>query len=279
MMERTVLAKSSYQSYEGKIVSAHMISAEEKYFRIVLEDAPALDYKPGQFVMIGLPGIGEAPISITSSPTQEGYFDLAIRKVGRLTSVLHRLEAGDKVTIRGPMGNGFPVKTLEGTDLLFVSGGIGIIPLRSLINYVMDNRRDFGKVTILLGCKTPKNFLFEDELNSWQQRADVNYACTVDRGDPDWKGNVGLITTLIPGASIDCASTNAVIVGPPVMYKFVVRELIKKGLCEDHIFMSLERHMKCGLGHCGHCQMGWAYCCKDGPVFSYAEIKNNIEAL
>ena len=115
--------------------------------------------------------------------------------------------------------------------------------------------------------------------DAWQRRADVNYACTVDRGDPDWKGNVGLITTLIPGADIDCARTNAVIVGPPIMYKFVVRELLKKGLCEDHIYMSLERHMKCGVGHCGHCQIGDVYCCKDGPVFTYGEIKNNIEAL
>lgn len=278
-MERTVLANSSYKSYEGKIVSAHMISAEEKYFRIVLDGGHALGYKPGQFVMIGIDGVGEAPISITSSPTQEGYFDLAIRKAGRLTSVIHTLEAGDHVTIRGPLGNGFPVKTLEGTDLLFVSGGISIIPLRSLINYVMDNRRDFGKVTILLGCKTPQNLLFKDELESWQKRADVNYACTVDRGDPDWKGNVGLITTLIPPTDIDCAKTNAVVVGPPIMYKYVVRELLKKGLCDDHIFMSLERHMKCGLGHCGHCQIGDVYCCKDGPVFTYGEIKNNIEAL
>lgn len=278
-MERTVLVKSDYTYNEGKIVSAHMISAEEKYFRIVLEGGRALDYKPGQFVMIGIPGIGEAPISITSSPTQEGYFDLAIRKAGRLTAVLHTLGEGDKVTIRGPLGNGFPVEALEGSDLLFVAGGIGIIPLRSLINYVMDNRRDFGKVTILLGCKTPGLLLFTDELAAWEKRADVNFACTVDRADPDWKGNVGLITTLIPPADIDCAGTNAVIVGPPVMYKFVVRELLKKGLCEDRIYMSLERHMKCGLGHCGHCQIGDVYCCKNGPVFTYGEIKNNIEAL
>jgi NAD(P)H-flavin reductase len=143
----------------------------------------------------------------------------------------------------------------------------------------MDNRRDFGKVTILLGCKTPDNFLFEDELDSWHQRADVTYACTVDRAAPDWKGNVGLITTLIPGADIDCARTSAVIVGPPVMYKYVIRELLKKDIPDDRIYLSLERHMKCGVGHCGHCQIGSLYCCKNGPVFSYDEIKNNIEAL
>jgi sulfite reductase subunit B len=264
---------------EGKIVSAHMISGEEKYFRIALAGGDTLDYAPGQFVMVEIPGVGEAPFSITSTPSQEGYFDLAIRKAGRFTAVMHTLGEGDTVGIRGPLGNGFPVKTLEGTDLLFVAGGIGIIPLRSLINYVMDNRRDFGKVTILLGCKTPEDFLFADELDSWSRRADVNYACTVDRGDPDWKGNVGLITTLIPGSDIDCGTTNAVIVGPPVMYKFVVRELLKRGICASRIYMSLERHMKCGVGHCGHCQIGDLYCCKDGPVFTYDEIKNNIEAL
>ena len=278
-MERTVLLKSSYRNVEGKILDAHMISGEEKYFRIALKDGEALDYEPGQFVMVEIPGVGEAPFSITSSPSQADYFDLAIRNVGRFTSVMHTLEAGDTVGIRGPMGNGFPVKALEGEDLLFVSGGIGIIPLRSLINYVMDNRRDFGKVTILLGCKTPDNFLFEDELDSWHKRADVTYACTVDRAAPDWKGNVGLITTLIPGADIDSGRTSAVVVGPPVMYKYVIRELLKKDIPDDRIYLSLERHMKCGVGHCGHCQIGSLYCCKNGPVFSYAEIKNNIEAL
>ena len=278
-MERAVLLKSSYLNFEGRILSTRMISREEKYYKIALNDGKILDYEPGQFVMVVIPGVGEAPLSITSSPSQVGYFELVVRKVGMFTSVMHTLEEGDFVGIRGPLGHGFPLKTLVGSDLLFIAGGLGIIPLRSLINYVMDNRRDFGKVSILLGCKAPDNLLFTDELESWQKRADVNFACTVDRADPDWKGNVGLITSLIPGTDIVSERTYAIAVGPPIMYKYVIQELLKKGVPENQIFVSFERHMKCGVGHCGHCQIGSIYCCKNGPVFLYSAIKNNIEAL
>ena len=177
------------------------------------------------------------------------------------------------IGIRGPLGIGFPVRMLEGNDMLFVAGGLGIIPLRSLINYVIYNRRDFGKVSILMGCKEPKSLLFNDELESWQSRLDVNFACTVDRAAPDWDGNVGLITSLIPGVSIDSDMTYAVVVGPPVMYKYVIAELIKKNVPESQIYVSFERHMKCGVGHCGHCQIGSLYCCKDGPVFDSNTLK------
>lgn len=277
-MEREVLLKSSYLNFRARVLATRMISREEKYFKIGLENGRILDYEPGQFVMVVIPGVGEAPLSITSSPSQVGYFELVVRKVGMFTSVMHNLEEGDFVGIRGPMGHGFPVKTLIGQDVIFVAGGLGIIPLRSVISYVMDNRREFGKINILLGCKTPENLLFENELEYWGSRSDVNFACTVDQADPEWKGNVGLITSLIPGTDIG-SGTYAVVVGPPVMYTYVIEELLKKGLPESRIYVSFERHMKCGVGHCGHCQMGSIYCCKEGPVFQYSAIKNNIEAL
>jgi sulfhydrogenase subunit gamma (sulfur reductase) len=278
-MERAVLLKSPYLNFEGKIIETRMLSKEEKYFKITLLDGRLLDFEPGQFVMVVIPGVGEAPISISSSPSQVGYFELVVRKVGMFTSVMHTLDEGDTIGIRGPLGHGISIPTLEGHDLLIVAGGIGIIPLRSLINYVMDNRRDFGRVNILMGCRSPENLLFTDELADWQKRADINFACTVDRGDPDWKGNVGVITTLIPGTDIRSDNTYAIVVGPPVMYKYVINELLKKDLPEDHIFVSFERHMKCGVGHCGHCQIGSIYCCKNGPVFLYSKIRDNIEAL
>ena len=277
-MEREVLLKSSYLNYEGKVLSTKMISREEKYFKIGLANGNILDYEPGQFVMVVIPGVGEAPLSITSSPSQVGYFELVVRKVGMFTSVMHSLEEGDFVGIRGPLGHGFPLMKLIGADIVFIAGGLGIIPLRSVINYVMDNRREFGKINILLWCKTSENFLFEDELEYWGGRSDVNFACTVDRAEPDWKGNVGLITSLIPGVDIN-SGTYAIAVGPPVMYKFVIAELLKKGMPESQIYVSFERHMKCGVGHCGHCQIGSIYCCKNGPVFQYSAMKNNIEAL
>ncbi len=278
-MKKTTLSESEYIIKEGKIVKIRKLTEYEKSFEIVLAGGESLDHEPGQFVMVSIPGVGDAPISVSSSPTKRRSFELVVRRVGKLTDALHKLEEGDSVGIRGPFGNGFPVQRLEGNDLLFVAGGLGIVPLRSLINFVIDNRRDFGRVNILLGCKTPKDMLFGDEVEGWSERLDVNFTCTVDKSDPDWKGNVGLITSLIPGVNLDSERTFAVVVGPPVMYKFVIKELLKKDIPENQIFLSLERHMKCGVGKCGHCQIGEYYCCQHGPVFSYDKIKDNVEAL
>ncbi len=280
-MKKAVLQESEYQIAKGRVLRTRQMTELEKFYEISLPEGRSLDHLPGQFVEVSLPGIGEAPISISSSPTKRRSFDLCIRNAGKVTGALHRLEAGDEVGIRGPFGNGFPIRILEGNDLVIVAGGLGIVPLRSLINYVMDNRRDFGKVTILLGCRTPKDMLFGDEIEQWNHRLDVNFDCTVDRTLPgsEWEGNVGLITTLIPGVTLDPNRTFAVICGPPVMYKFVIIKLLEKKIPERQIIMSLERHMKCGMGKCGHCQIHKYYCCQDGPVFSYDKIKNLEEAL
>jgi len=278
-MRKTDLKESEYIVKPAKILHTKKMTDLEKYFEIVLPRGESLDHEPGQSVMVSIPGVGEVPISVSSSPTRRSSFELVVRAVGKVTGAMHRLEAGDKIGIKGPFGKGFPIQILEGNDLLFVAGGLGIVPLRSLINFVIDNRRDFGKVTILVGCKTPKDMLFGDEVDHWQERLDVNFSCTVDKSDPDWKGNVGVITTLLPGVNLDAARTFAVVTGPPIMYKFVIRELLKKDIPEDQIFLSLERHMKCGVGKCGHCQIGNVYCCQDGPVFSYNQIKDNVDAL
>jgi sulfite reductase subunit B len=280
-MKKAVLEESEYIVKKGKILRTRQMTPMEKLFEIALPGSESLDHQPGQFVQASLFGVGEAPISISSSPTKRRSFELCVRKVGKLTTALHRLEAGDEIGIRGPFGHGFPIRILEGNDLLIVAGGLGIVPLRSLINYVMDNRRDFGKVTILLGCRTPDDILFGDEINQWNKRLDVNFNCTVDRADPDsdWKGNVGLITTLIPGVTLDANRTFAIVCGPPVMYKFVIVKLLEKNIPERQIIVSLERHMKCGMGKCGHCQIHQYYCCQDGPVFTYDKIKNLEEAI
>jgi len=278
-MKQEQLVESSYVVKQGKILRVKKVTELEKYFEIALPGKENLNHEPGQFVMVSIPGVGEAPISISSSPTKRNSFELVVRSAGTLTGEMHKLNAGDVLGIRGPFGTGFPAQILEGNDLMFVAGGLGIVPLRSLINFVIDNRRDFGKVTILLGCKSPKDMLFGDEVKHWQERLDVNFNCTVDKSDPDWKGNVGLITSLIPGIDLDADRTFAVVCGPPIMYKFVIQELLKKNIPERQIIISLERHMKCGVGKCGHCQIGEYYCCKDGPVFNYEQIKGKHEAL
>ena len=272
-METIAINHSGYEIKRGKIAEITELTELEKLYRIVLPDGEALDHDPGQFVEVSLFGVGEAPISICSSPTCRDSFELCVRKAGRFTEALHQLNAGDEVGIRGPFGVGFPVVPLEGNDILLIAGGLGIAPLRSLINYVIDNRRDFGKVDILLGCRDPESMLFGSELAYWDKRIDINFSCSIDRSAPDWEGNVGLITALIPGVTLDPLKTIAVACGPPVMYRFVVDELLKKGILEANIYLSLERHMKCGLGKCGHCQIHDVYCCQDGPVFNYRWVK------
>jgi sulfite reductase subunit B len=279
MLKKVTIQESEYNIKIGKVVQTRQLTPEEKYFEITLADGSSLNHDPGQFIQVSLFGVGEAPISLASSPTKRGTFDLCIRNVGKVTSAMHRIGVGDELGIRGPFGQGFPIRNLEGNDLIIVAGGLGIVPLRSLIHYVIDNRRDFGKVDILLGCKTPKYMLFGDEVKEWEKRLDINFACTVDKADPDWKGNVGLITNLIPGITLQPEHTYAVVVGPPIMYKFVIKELQAKDIADNRILVSLERHMKCGLGKCGHCQINKYYCCQDGPVFFYDQIKSLEEAF
>ena len=264
----------------AEIVRVEVLSDREKVFEFVFDDGKELGQMPGQFVELSLFGIGEAPISVTSSPTHKGSFELAVRATGSVTNALHTLGKGAKVGIRGPFGNGFPIETLKDKDILFVAGGIGLFPLRSLINYVLDMRKDFGEVTTLFGCRSPQERLFLDQLTVWTASQDMCFLETVDRVPDDaWKGNVGVITTLFPKINFEPKKTYAIVVGPPIMYRFVIAECLKKGLADDHIIMSLERRMKCGVGKCGHCQINGLYCCQEGPVFTYAQVRSLKEAV
>lgn len=256
------------------VASVADLTPTEKIFRIKMPQGKNLGHKPGQFVQVSLLGVGEAPISIASSPTRNGYFELGVRRAGTVTGAMHQLQPGDGIGIRGPFGTFFDVEDLDGKDLLLISGGCGLAPMRSLIQYCEDKRGEFGKVTILYGAKTPADVLFKDEVAAWQKMDIFDCRATVDEVPEgiSYDGTVGLITTLIPPLDIEPNNTMAVIVGPPVMYKFVIAELRKKGLTEDKMIVSLERYMKCGIGKCGHCAIEHLYCCLDGPVFRLNEI-------
>jgi sulfite reductase subunit B len=263
------------------IVKKAPMTAKEILFEIKLDDGSDINHKPGQFVEVSVFGIGEAPISVSSSPTKKGTFELCVRKVGSVTTKLHTLNVGDKVGVRGPFGNGFDAEFLKGKDLLFVAGGLGVAPLRSLFNYVMDKRKDYGRVILLYGCKEPRELLFGDELLALANKADVEFKPTVDWCPENevWNGNIGVITTLIPQVNFDPENIYAIVCGPPIMYKFVIADLKGRKVPDDHIIISLERRMKCGVGKCGHCQINQIYVCKDGPVFNYSKIKGVPEAL
>lgn len=276
---KEILPFSPYKTQPAQITLIKPYTDVEKLFRLKFKDGRELNHMPGQFAEFSVFGVGEAPISICSSPTDKEYFEITVRNVGSLTSALHNLKEGDLVGVRGPFGKGFPIDNFFGNDILIVAGGLGIVPLRGLIRYIMYHRKDFGEVQILLGCKSPKEMLFNDEIEQWGRHLDILFRCTVDKGDPDWKGNIGLITELIPGVTLNPMRTYAVVVGPPIMYKFVIKELIKKGIPDRQIIVSLERRMKCGLGKCGHCQINGIYVCQNGPVFRYKDIKNLEEAF
>jgi len=274
--------KDIYLPEPATLLDVRPMTELEKYFKVKFDTDRGADYMPGQFMEISLPGIGECPISISSSPTRhpDGTFEMVIRKAGSTTGALHRLEPGDKIGVRGPFGTHFPVdQAMRGKSVLFICGGIGLVPVRSAIHYVLDNRDEFDEVTVLFGTRSPRERLFTGELYELKTRGDVVFQETVDVADPSWGGNVGVITTLIPLVRSDPGNTVVVVCGPPMMYKFVLIELRKRQFANRNIYLSLERQMKCGVGKCGHCQINGKYACQDGAVFNYADIASVREAI
>jgi len=234
-------------------------------------------YKPGQFVEIGVFGFGEAPISITSSPFVKNCFELCIKNMGNVTNKLHQMKKNDNVYIRGPYGNGFPFDEVKNKDVLFVAGGIGLAPLRGLINEMLAHRNSFGKIQVLYGARTPEDMIFTDELKGWGEK--IKVLTIVDKGDFRWKGNVGVVGTLLTNIKDETKNTVAFVCGPQIMIKFVIKDLVKLGFKDEVIITTLERKMQCGIGKCGHCNIGGKYVCIDGPVFTYKQIKDLPEAL
>ena len=262
----------------GRIVEVREMTWREKYYRLALPEP--LGSRPGQFVMVSVPGVGEAPISISSGPRGDNVLEIVVRKAGSVTGVIHGLAVGDTMGIRGPFGTGFPIEKFHGKDMLFVCGGLGLAPLRSLILPVIGEPDRFGKVTILSGCRVPSEELYRDEIKGWARPGKVDVIRAVERTDNQpWDGDMGLVTAPIPRLDLDPERTIAALCGPPVMYKFVIMELDRRGLPHGQIYIDLERRMKCGVGKCGHCQINQYYCCYHGPVFNFGEVKHLPEAL
>ncbi|MEN8153133.1 MAG: FAD/NAD(P)-binding protein [Acidobacteriota bacterium] len=270
---------SIYLPEIATLVNKKEMTSVDSFFEFELKGR-SLGHLPGQFLEISIPGIGEAPISISSPPSDENKFEMVIRNVGSVTNAIHSLNKGENIGVRGPFGTSFPMNNLKGKNLLFVTGGIGLVPARSAILYALENRDDYKDITILFGCKDPSQRLFTDEIEEWKNRKDITFIETVDqKGDCDWDGNTGVITTLLPMVKMDPAETYAIVVGPPVMYKYVIMSLHDMDFSDKRIIVSLERRMKCGVGKCGHCQMDNIYVCQDGAVFYYDEIKHLKEAI
>lgn len=237
-------------------------------------------FKPGQFNMLYLPGYGESAISISSDPADTSRIGHTIRFTGNVTNNIARLRQGDVVGVRGPFGNHWPIEMHKGADLYLGTGGIGLPPLRPVLHHVMNNRKDYGRVVVLYGARTPNDLLFGSEYETWEQ-AGIETMITVDRADDTWKGTVGVVPILFYRLRMDPKKAVVLTCGPEIMIRFVVFEALARRVPNERIFVSLERNMKCGLGQCGHCQLGPYFVCKDGPVFSFDQIEPyyNVEEL
>lgn len=237
-------------------------------------DNAEFTFKPGQFNMLYHFGVGEVPVSISGDPSKRSSIIHTIRAVGTVTKAMRKLKKGDFLGVRGPYGTDWPVEKATGHDVVIVAGGIGLAPLRPSIYHILKNREKYGKVVILYGARTPADILYKKELEKWRARLDADVAVTVDRSSGAWRGNVGVVTTLIAKALIDPQRTKVMLCGPEIMMRFTAQEFLRRGISQDKIYMSMERNMKCAIGFCGHCQWGPTFICKDGPVFRYSEIKD-----
>ena len=243
------------------------------FFVTAPESGHLFDHMPGQCAMLGVPGIGEAMFSISSSPTNVGHKEFSIKKVGVLTKFLHNMSIGAKLTVRGPYGKPFPVNgSLKGQDLLFIAGGIGLAPLRSVIRFCFDNRQNYGSIDIVYGARSKADLVFLGELeNDWPKKPNTQVFTTIDKPESGWGGHVGFVPAYLNEIAPDTDKT-AIICGPPIMIKFALEALIKMGFKKEQVYTTLEMKMKCGIGKCGRCNLGPKYICKDGPVFRCDEL-------
>ncbi len=234
--------------------------------------------RSGQFIMCTVFGAGEFAVSLPFSPEQD-RLHISVRNAGRVTRALHDLAPGDKIGIRGPFGNGFPFADIKGKNIIYVAGGIGLIPLRSSIVHVLQHRKDFGRIILLYGSRSPKELMYRYMIDRWKATEGFETYFTIDRAEEGWNGEVGFVHTLIPKARVPVEDTVAFVCGPPIMFNAVIKELSSQGMKDEAIISTLERHMKCGIGKCQHCAIGRTLVCTDGPVYTYRQIKTLGEQI
>ena len=273
-----------FQPEPARIVRTYPLTDDVKFFQIRIADmekALSFQYQTGQFAMISVLGAGEAPFSISSTPSRPGLLEFCIRKAGTVTNALFQMKENDLIGLRGPYGSTFPIKKMKGKDIIIVMGGLGAAPLRSVLLYLLDNRDLFGRVMLLHGAKRPAEMLLREEFFSLKEREDLECYLTVDEDDTgEWPADIGLVTQLFKKlGTINPENTFSLVCGPPIMYKFVLEEILKLNIPKDQILMTLERRMKCGVGKCGHCAIDYIYTCLDGPVFTYWDVIHMRELI
>lgn len=234
----------------------------------------AIPFSTGQFVEVTVPGVGECPFTPSSDPDIHEKMEITIMSVGRVTSILHKMKSGEEIGIRGPYGKGYPLDDFKGKEIFIVGGGVGLAPLRSLLYALFNRQKDFKKIYLRYGARTPNDIIYKSEIPEWQSKYNLDTVLTVDKAQDGWKGNVGVVTTILNEIPCDLKNSVAIVCGPPIMMKFTTFKLLEKGFAPNDIYLSMEKNMSCGIGKCGHCGIGHYYVCKDGPVFTYNRIMN-----
>lgn len=256
-----------------KVTLTKIIDETPTIKTFVFKSRDDFSFKTGQFIELTYPGIGEAPFTPSSDPERKDEFEVTLMKVGRVTELFHKAKAGDVLGIRGPYGNGYPLEDFKNKELLIVGGGVGLAPLRSLIYALYHRIADFKKIIICYGARSPEDIVYKYLLEEFKKPKKVEFRLTVDRAGSDWKGNVGIVTTILDNLSLVRSEAVGIVCGPPIMMRFVTLKLLESKLKPQNIYLSMEKNMSCGLGKCGHCRLGKYYICKDGPVFKFADIK------
>ncbi len=270
------------RGFKCSITNIVRLTGQEKLFQLRIIDPTERSlfrFKPGQFLMLELPGYGEVPISISSSNSNHEFLELCIRKAGHVTTALFTIEEGAQVAIRGPFGSSFPMDEMAGSNVLLIAGGLGIAPLRAPLFWINEHRDRFGDVNVLYGAKVPSQLLFTYQFDEWKMINHINLHTIVERAEEGWTGRTGMITDLFEDISIDMKKTWAIVCGPPVMFKVVCSHLDRLGMPMNRMFVSLERRMHCGMGKCCRCMVGSTFTCVDGPVFDYWSVMNLKEAI
>jgi len=241
---------------------------------LFLRPAQPVPFQTGQFVELAIPGLGEGPFTPSSDPYDEEKMEITIMRAGRVTDQIHRLKAGDTVAVRGPYGLGYPLDKLKGREIVIIGGGVGLAPLRSLFYALLHTVKKYKKIIVLNGARTPDDLVYRGLYDKWSKLDNVDFRVSVDIGDDDWKGNVGVVTTLLDDIKVNAKKAVAIVCGPPIMMKFSTLKCLEMGFRENAIYLSMEKNMSCGFGKCGHCRLGQFYVCKDGPVFTFDTIKH-----
>ena len=273
-MASSPIAGNPYRSIEAEVLEVIPETPTIKTIRMKLTEE--LPFEPGQFVEMSIPGAGEAPFTPSSPAYQKDYMDITIMKVGKVTELIHRLQPGDSVGLRGPFGHGYPLESFAGKEVLVVGGGVGFAPLRTLMYSLFEMRDRLAKLIYRGGCRCPEELLYDREMKAWMDRPGLDMVLCVDSCtlEDRWDGPVGVVTTVLDGIEFDPSNTVGVACGPPIMMKFTTYKFQELGIADENIYLSMEKNMSCGFGKCGHCRIGIYYCCKDGPVFTYDRIRD-----